>query len=92
METLEHRQAEFAKQFDLTYEQYKLLSKSVTYDQLISCLELLRCKGHRSQYRASMASKIRSWIDNPVGLKPLSGKEFSFVLPRWPVHFQIPTQ
>ena len=91
MSTLETRQEEFAKTFNLTLAQYKRLASSVNAEELITCLELLKARTHRSRSRAEMAESVRQWIDCGTALKPLSLFEFRKAVPTWPVRFQIPS-
>lgn len=91
MSELETRQQQFAQTFGLTLQQYKRLASSVTYEELITCLELLKAKKHKSGSRARMAESIRQWIDYGTSLKPLSMFEFRKAMPTWPIKIQIPT-
>lgn len=91
MTDLEMRQEAFAKDFGLTLAQYKKLAGSCTADELISCLELLRAKTHRSHFRASMTQTLWRWLDDGCQLKPLSRHQMLAIVPKWPIKFSIPT-
>lgn len=90
MNDLENRQAEFAKSFDLTYDQYKKLATCLSHIELITCLELLKARRHRSKSRQRWAAAIRTWLDCSVTLKPLSIVEFKMAEPKWPVRYSLP--
>lgn len=91
MTDLEIRQEEFAKAFELTLEQYKFLTSSLNFTELITCLELLKAKRHKSKWRQSKAQTVRMWIDDRIGLKPLSITEFRMAEPTWPLHYRLPS-
>lgn len=90
MSDLVARQTEFAAHYSLTYDEYKLLAHSCTSDELITCLELLKAKKHRSPYRARLAQAIREWLVTQNYTKPLSHWQFKNAVPTWPVHHNIP--
>lgn len=90
MTDLEVRQERFAQDFGLTLAQYKKLASAVTADELISCLELLKAKTHRSQFRASVASSLKQWIEHGGMLKPLSINQMKAIVPKWPIKIQVP--
>ena len=87
---LEQRQTEFAKQFGLSLEQYKKLAGACSHIELVTCLELLRVKKHKSGFRARCHQDIWSWINHGLSIKPLSHAQFKLTEPSWPTHFQIP--
>jgi hypothetical protein len=91
MTDLEKRQEEFATGFGLTLEQYKFLVSSLNYTELITCLELLKAKRHKSQWRERKANAVRVWIDGRITLKPLSITEFRMAEPKWPLHYRLPS-
>lgn len=92
MSTLEQRQTEFAVKHRITYEEYKLLVTSLLYEEVVTCLELLKASKHSSQFRQRMEANIRSWFLYPAGsLKPLSINEFRQAKPKWPVRYSLPT-
>lgn len=91
MTDLEVRQEQFALSFGLTLVQYKKLASSVTTDELISCLELLKAKKHRSHFRASIAVELRQWLDYGGALKPLSVFQLKAIVPKWPIKYSLPT-
>jgi hypothetical protein len=85
-------QSEFAAGFRLTYDEYKKLVTAMTADEVITCLELLRCVKHRSQYRADRETRIRKWLADPKPSfsKPLNPHEFDSLRPKWPIKYQLP--
>lgn len=93
MSDLDARKAAFASSFGLTLEQYQKLASRCTTDELVTCLELLKAKHHRSGYRARLAQTIRTWFDgaDPSHFKPLSYWQFKNAAPKWPVHYNFPT-
>jgi hypothetical protein len=93
MSNLEARQTAFAAEFGLSYEQYKKLATACNSTELVTCLELLKAKKHRSAYRATLAASVRAWLveDIPVHAKPLSFYQFRNAEPKWPVHYNFPT-
>lgn len=90
MDSLERQQREFANLNRITYEEYKRLVSAMTYDQVITCLELLKAKQHKSQFRARLEVKIRSWFCETLNSKPLSDSEYQMAKPKWPVRYQLP--
>lgn len=90
MSTLEQQQAEFAASFGLTLEHYKKLTGTLSYTELITCLELLKARHHRSGFRASCASQIQAWLNGSEHLKPLSPRQFKGAEPKWPITYSIP--
>lgn len=91
MTDLEMRQELFAKDFGLSLAQYKKLASSVTSDELISCLELLKAKTHKSHFRSSVSAALWRWLESGVTLKPLSLNQMRAIVPKWPVKYRIPT-
>lgn len=91
MSTLEQRQREFATAFGLTLEHYKKLASSLNHIELVTCLELLKAKRHRSGFRAACTSQILSWLEGGDHLKPLSPRQFKGAEPKWPIQYTIPT-
>ena len=90
MTEIEKRQADFAKGFDLTFDQYRKLATSLSYIELITCLELLKAKRHKSKSRQRWATTIRAWLDYSDTLKPLSIVEFRMAEPKWPIRYSLP--
>lgn len=90
MSELETRQAEFAVAYRITFEEYKKLVTSCSYDEVITCLELLKARRHRSSFRKDMEAGIRKWFSDGVGLKPLSPRQFDASRPKWPVQYSLP--
>ncbi len=88
---LVQRQTEFAEYNRITYDEYKMLVKTLHYDEVITCLELLRCKKHNSGFRASMEIHIRRWLSGGGGLKPLTPLQFKYAKPKWPIKYSLPT-
>ena len=88
---LSQRQTEFAAQFRISYAEYKKLVSSLSLEEIITCLELLRCKVHRSGKRRSMEEQVRRWLTNDTYLKPLTVYQFKLARPKWPVKFTLPT-
>lgn len=88
---LEQRQIEFALTFGLTLKEYKQLASSLGTEDLISVLELLKAKKHKSRRRAQYAAYVTSWLANPLTLKPLTPRQLKEIVPTWPVRFQLPT-
>lgn len=88
---LEDRQREFAALHRITFEEYKKLVSSLTYDEVITCLELLKAAKHKSGFRALMEKHIRDWLANPQYLKPLSRRQMEASKPRWPVKYKLPS-
>lgn len=92
MSDLDARKTAFASEFGLTLEQYQKLASRCTSDELVTCLELLKAKRHRSGYRARLAQAIRDWfVDDSTHFKPLAPWQFKNALPKWPVHYNFPT-
>lgn len=91
MSTLEQRQAEFAASFGLSFEHYKKLASALNSTELITCLELLKARRHRSGFRASCTSQINAWLNGSEHLKPLSPRQFKGAEPKWPIPYTIPT-
>ncbi len=88
---LEQSQREFALKFRISYEEYKILVTSMTTDEVITCLELLRAKKHKSKFRERMETQIREWLAHDYGnSKPLTDKDFMWARPKWPIHYQLP--
>jgi len=87
---LSTRQTEFAMKFRLTYEEYQKIVKAMTLDEVITCLELLRCVKHRSMYRSRMEKRIREWLVDQRFQKPFRPKEFEILTPKWPIKYQLP--
>lgn len=84
-------QEAFAATFNLSYPQYRKLVTSLTASEVIICLELLKAKRHRSEFRASMERQVRSWLADTSGtLKPLSPKQFLAASPKWPINYTLP--
>lgn len=91
MKTLEERQAEFAAAHRITFEEYKKLV-SLPFEEITICLELLKCKQHRSSTRQRSEEKVRAWLaGSTLTSHPLSPKELEWTKPRWPVHIVLPT-
>ena len=88
---LEQRQTEFAATFGLTLEQYKKLASSLSHIELITCLELLRAKRHRSGFRNHCKIQIQHWLDGAPYMKPLTQRQFKMAEPKWPIHYNIPS-
>lgn len=91
MSTLEQRQAEFASSFGLTLEHYRKLASTLSYTELITCLELLKARRHRSGFRASCTTQINAWLNGNDHVKPLSPRQFKGAEPKWPITYNIPT-
>jgi hypothetical protein len=91
MSSLEQRQTEFAESFGLTLEHYKKLASALNHTELVTCLELLRAKRHRSGFRSHCKSQIQQWLGGAPYLKPLSQRQFEMAMPKWPIHYTIPT-
>lgn len=90
---------EFAKSFSLTTHQLRILTRMYCTTEVITCLELLKAKKHRSNFRASLASQLRMWLkaneNHPINdslllLRPLSAAQLKAALPKWPVNYNIP--
>lgn len=90
-QSLRERQAEFAKRYDLSLDQYLRVMRSCTTDEAITVFEILKSKHHQSEYRASMASRIRRWIDDGIAGKPLTPEQFKQLKPTWPIRWRFPT-
>lgn len=88
---LEDRQREFAALHRITLEEYKKLVSSLTYDEVITCLELLKAVKHKSGFRATMEQHVRSWLANPAYLKPLSPNQMKAAKPKWPIRYNLPS-
>ncbi len=88
---LVQRQTEFAAQFRISYDEYKKLVTTLSLEEITTCLELLRCKQHRSGFRRSMEVHIREWLAGNKYLKPLHPHQFKLAKPKWPVKFTLPT-
>lgn len=92
MDELDQRKSDFALKFGLTLNQYRKLSSSLTYDELLTCLELLKATKHLSPFRATATGNIKSWLDGKrIGTKPLTPAEFNRAAPKWPTHYSLPT-
>jgi hypothetical protein len=91
LRALRERQAEFAARFGLSLDQYLRVMRSCTTDEAITVFEVLKAKHHQSAYRASMESRIRSWIDTGIAGKPLTPEQFKQLRPTWPVRWKFPT-
>lgn len=91
MSDLEKRQIEFATTFGLTLKEYKQLASSLGTEDLISVLELLKAKKHRSRRRAQYSAYVNSWLTNPATLKPLTPRQLKEIVPAWPVRYHLPT-
>lgn len=83
-------QREFAAKNRITYEEYMMLVSTLTLDEVIVCLELLKVAKHRSGYRARMETQIRSWFTDKTFLKPLNHRQFQAMRPTWPVRYNLP--
>lgn len=90
---------EFAQSFSLTVHQLRMLSHMYATTEVITCLELLKAKKHRSSFRAGLASRLRMWLKmnegHPINdalliARPLSPSQLKAALPRWPVNYNIP--
>lgn len=90
-QSLRVRQAEFAKTFNLSLDQYLRVMRSCTTDEAITVFEILKAKRHHSEYRATMESRIRSWIDSGITAKPLTPEQFKQLRPTWPTRIKFPT-
>ena len=90
MNSLEQQQHAFAERNRITYDEYKKLVSSMTYDQVITCLELLKAKKHKSSFRARLEAKIRAWFPDSGASKPLTDAEYHMAKPKWPIHYQLP--
>jgi hypothetical protein len=90
LDSLRVRQAEFAKRFNLSLEQYLKIMRACTADEAVTVFELLKAKRHSSHYRARMELQVRRWIDNGVSSKPLTVEQFKLLKPQWPVHWRFP--
>lgn len=91
MTDLELRQIDFAAHFGLLLNDYKRLASALTTEELISVLELLKAKRHRSKKRARCASDVRAWLKSPVNLKPLTYWQLQDIKCTWPVDYRLPT-
>lgn len=94
-EHLKTQQTEFAATFGLTYDELHKLMRAYTTDNLLICLDLLKTKKHRSNFRASCASQIRSWLSGTahnLANQPLSKSQLAYLKPTWPITIRIPTQ
>lgn len=80
----------FAAQFHLTLDEYKRLVSSMTYDEVITCLELVKASKHRSGFRSRMSAQIRTWLPGSQYLKPLTHNQFRAMTPKWPIHYTLP--
>jgi hypothetical protein len=87
---LVERKTEFAKQFNITYDQYQKLATTLSYEELVCCLELLHFK-HRNTFRHAMLLKVQKWLQglSPAS-KPLSPREFASCKPTWPIKYELP--
>lgn len=87
----ETTQRKFAELQRLTFEEYARLVKACTYEEVITCLELVRAKRHPSEFRAKMEQQIRGWLTDPgIHQKPLSPKQFAMTKPKWPIKYTLP--
>lgn len=77
----------------ITFAQYKRLTAILRTEELITVLELLRCRRHRSSYRERQSQRIRVWLDNPRSVgRPLDAEAIIRCTPRWPITFSIPNR
>jgi hypothetical protein len=90
MTDLEQRQIDFAAGFGLALNEYKALARSLTTADLISVLELLKAKTHKSKKRERYAADVRAWLKNPTGLKPLPAWALKDIECTWPVRYRLP--
>jgi hypothetical protein len=90
-QSLRERQAEFARCYDLSLDQYLKIMRSCSTDEAITVFEVLKSKHHHSGYRASMASRIRRWTEDGLTGKPLSPEQFKHLKPTWPIRWKFPT-
>jgi hypothetical protein len=88
---LEKQQAEFAKCFNMTIEQYRLVVQSCTSEEVVAVFELVRHKNHRSMFRQKMCARLLRWFDLGVRSKPFSEKEFKLLAPTWRINWKLPT-
>jgi len=86
---------EFAVLHNLTVDEYMKLVQSMRTGEVITCLELLRARRHRSEFRRNMDIKIRMWLiaanTNGERTQPLTAKEFEMARPKWPITYTLPT-
>jgi hypothetical protein len=85
------RQAEFAERFHLTIDEFLYITRSCSTEEIVSVLELMKTVNHRSSFRRSCALRVRRWLDNRNGGKPLSVDQFKAVVPTWPIAWRLPT-
>ena len=85
---------EFAGMHRITCDEYKRLCSSMRTDEVITCLELLKAKRHRSPFRQAMEARIREWLeqaDSSIRTRPLTPKEFEAAKPKWPITYTLPS-
>jgi hypothetical protein len=84
------RQAEFAKAYKLSLDEYLKIVRTCTATEVITLLELMKTSRHRSSFRASMHLKVRRWLDNDLSGHPLTADQFKALAPTWPVQLNLP--
>lgn len=88
---LEKRQTAFAAEYNITLLEYQKLVKALTYTELLTCLELLKSKSHKSGTRAYFAKEVRRWLSGQhLGSKPFSPADFKKAEPSYHVNIELP--
>lgn len=80
----------FAAQFHLSLDEYKRIVSAMTYDEVITCLELVKASKHRSGFRSRMSAQIRLWLAGSAYLKPLTHNQYRAMAPKWPITYNLP--
>ncbi len=85
------RQAEFAKAFNLTLEEFSRIVQSCSLIEITVILELMRVTKHRSSLRAGAHAKVRRWLDEELPGPPLMPTMVKALTPKYPVRWVLPT-
>jgi hypothetical protein len=88
---LRSRQAEFAKAFNLTFDEFSRIVRSCSLVEITVVLEVLRVKNHRSSFRANAHARIRRWLDEKLPGPPLMPSVVQALTPVYPVRWVLPT-
>jgi hypothetical protein len=88
---LRQSQTEFARQFNLTLEQYLKIVRSCTTPEVIILLELMKAKNPKHAFRRYCQQKVRRWLDVPniIG-RPLADHELKSLIPKYPITWSLP--
>jgi len=88
--SLRERQEVFAAKFGLTLAQFLKLTHVCRTEELVTVLELLKVKKHKTQFRARMHLHLKNWLDNDGFGKPFTSSQFGWLKPTWPITWQLP--